>query len=170
MAQNKKDKKKKGSKFRILFYIAGTILLVAVLSFAAVLFMLGMLPSFVANYADNSKDRNPFYIVAACNFSGVMPYIAQLFRNGEITSDAVNNLLFDPTVWLVMYSAAAFGWFLVWFFPRAVHYVLNLVQDTAVNGLRERQQQIVDEWGLEVENSSKRALRNAAFAEERRKP
>lgn len=167
MAKKKKEKKGK-SKLRVLYYIVGFILLIVILSFAAVLFILGMLPSFVASYVDTTKERNHFRIVAACNFSGIMPYLAQLYKKGEITSDSVNDLLFNPSVWLVMYGAAAFGWLLVWFFPRAVQFVLNLVQDTTVKSLNERQQQIVDEWGLEVETSSKRALRNAMFAEERR--
>lgn len=167
MAKSKEQKRKK-SKLRVILYIVGFIVLIVLLSFAAVLFMLGMLPSFVANYADTTKDRNHVRIIAACNFSGVLPYLAQLYKKGEITSDAVNALLLNPTVWLVMYGAAAFGWLLVWFFPRAVHFVLNLVQDTSVKGLRDKQQQIVDEWGLEVETTSKRALRNAMFAEERR--
>jgi hypothetical protein len=168
MAKKKKSSKPKSSKMRVIYYIVGFILLIVILSFAAVLFILGMLPSFVASYIDRTQDRSQCRVVAACNFSGVMPYIVPLFKGGEITSDAVNKLLFDPTVWLVMYGAAGAGWFLVWFFPQAVHFFLNLVQDSSVGGLRTKQQQIVDEWGLEVETTSKRALRNAMFAEERR--
>lgn len=168
MAKKKKNEKKKVGKGRLVLYIIGFVSLIVLLSFAAVLFVLGMLPTFVASYVDNTKERNNFRVVAACNFSGVLPSLMRLFRNGEITSDAVNAMLFSPNVWLVMYGAAAFGWALVWFFPQAVHFVLNMIQDSSVRTLNEKQQSIVDEWGLDVESSSQRALRNATFSEENR--
>lgn len=162
-------KKRKRSKLRAIFYIFGFVLLIVALSFGAVLFTLGMLPSFVANYVDGSEDRNHFRVVAACNFSGVLPFIVDLFRKGDITSDSVYSILFTPYVWLVMYGAAGFGWALVWLFPRAVHFMLQIVQASSANNLRNKQQQIVDEWGIEVELTSNRALRNAMFADERKK-
>lgn len=162
-------KKRKGNKLRLIAYIFGFVLLIVTLSFGAVLFTLGMLPSFVASYVDSTEDRNHFRVVAACNFSGVLPFIVDLFRKGEITSDNVYSLLFTPHVWLVMYGAAGFGWALVWLFPRAVHFVLQIVHSSSANSLREKQQQIVDEWGSEVEMTSRRALRNAMFAEEYKK-
>lgn len=162
-------KKRKRSKLKVILYIFSFMLLIVTLSFGAVLFTLGMLPSFVASYVDGSDDRNHFRVVAACNFAGVLPFIVDLFRKGEITSDSVYSVLFTPYVWLVMYGAAAFGWALVWLFPRAVHFVLQIVQKSSANGLREKQQQIVDEWGSEVEVTSRRALRNAMFTDEHKK-
>lgn len=168
MAKKKEKKNKKAGKrkINILFYLVGFILLIVIMSFGAVLVTLGMLPTFVASYVDNTDDRNHVRVVAACNFAGVLPFIADLFKKGDISSDAVYDLLFTPYVWLVMYGAAAFGWALVWFFPQAMHLLLNMAQDNSVKALRDKQQQIVDEWGLEVETTSRRALRNAAFAEE----
>ncbi|MCH2547002.1 MAG: hypothetical protein MK052_05280 [Alphaproteobacteria bacterium] len=167
MAKAKKVKKvkQKRSKSRMLLYIVGFIMLIIALSFAAVLFTLGMLPSFVASYVDTTKERNHFRVVAACNFAGVLPYIMGLLRKGEITSDRVYDLIFTPHVWLVMYGAAGFGWLLVWFFPKMVHFILNSLQDSSVASLYSKQQDIVDEWGIEVETTADRALRNAAFSD-----
>lgn len=162
-------KTRKRSKFRVILYLIGFILLIVALSFGAVLVTLGMLPSFVASYVDGSKDRNAFRVVAACNFSGVLPFLVDLLRKGEITSDNVYSILFTPHAWLAMYGAAAFGWALVWLFPRGGHFALQIVQKSSANSLREKQQQIVDEWGSEVEATSRRALRNAAFTDEHKK-
>lgn len=161
----KKAPKKKRSKLRIVVYLIATVGLTLVMSFAILLFMLGMLPAFVANYVDGSNERNHFRIVSACNLAGVLPFLIDLWKKG-ITSNSVQDMLVDPHVWLVMYGAAAFGWMLVWLFPLTVHFVLNVAQSSAISSLQHKQQQIVDEWGLEVEASARRALRNATFGDD----
>lgn len=163
----KKKTSKKTSKFKKLLYLVALIALAVVLSFGILLFLLGMLPAFVASYVDSSEERNNFRVVAACNFSGVLPFIMQVWKQG-ITSDSVIDVMLTPSAWMVMYGAAAFGWALVWFFPQAVYFVLDMVQNNSINSLKSKQQQIVDEWGLEVEATSRRTLRNAVYQEEKR--
>jgi hypothetical protein len=163
------NKKKRGpGLFGILRNIIVFVLLVVVLGFATMLVVLGMLPAFVASYVDTSPGRNAFRVILSCNFAGVFPFLMRLYDNGPPSSDEVYDLIFTPYVWLVMYGSAAFGWGLVWFFPRASHYVLNRLQDTSIKALQDKQQAIVDEWGLEVESASRRALRNILFSEERK--
>jgi len=152
---------------RIVFYIIGIIGLMMIMSYGTLLFLLGMLPTFVASYVDHSHDRNNYRVVAACNFSGVLPFVMDLWKQG-ITSDSVTNMLMNPQVWLLMYGAAAFGWGVVWFFPKAMHMLLEMVQNSTIKSLEAKQQQIVDEWGIDVEKASRKALRNAAFQEEKR--
>lgn len=165
----KKEKKtatgKRISKKSMMLYLVCLIVLAFVLRYAVLLLLLGMLPTFVARYVDTSKDGNHARVILTCNFAGVLPFLLDLFKKG-ISSDSVHGMLFDPTVWLTMYGAAAFGWGLVWFFPKAVHFVMEMAQESGINALNAKQQQIVDEWGLEVEKTSRRALRNATFREE----
>lgn len=158
---------KRISKKRMMLYMLCLILLAFVLRYAVLLLLLGMLPAFVARYIDTSDDGNNARVILTCNFAGVLPFLLDLFKKG-ISSDSVHGMLFNPTVWLTMYGAAAFGWALVWFFPKAVHFVMEMVQTSSINALNAKQQQIVDEWGLEVEKTSRRALRNAAFREEQK--
>lgn len=170
--KEQKEKTKKGrgrriGKGRVLLYLLCLVGLAFLLRYAVLLLLLGMLPAFVARYVDTSADGNHSRVIFTCNFAGVMPFIVDLFKKG-ITSDNVHTMLFDPGVWLTMYGAAAFGWGLVWFFPKAVYFLMELAQDSAVNALNAKQQQIVDEWGLEVEKTSRRALRNASFREEQK--
>lgn len=167
MAKKKKKMRQRISKSRMLFYIMLVVGLTFVLRYAILLLLLGMLPTFVARYVDRSEDGNNSRVIGTCNFAGVMPFIADLFKQG-ITSDSVYSTMFDPAAWLVMYGAAAFGWGLVLFFPKAVYFLMETVQDSSVKTLQAKQQQIVDEWGLEVEKTSRRALRNATFQEEQR--
>lgn len=164
-----KAKRRGPGFFGILGNIVVFVVLLVVLGFATMLVVLGMLPALVASYVDTSSGRLAFRVILACNFAGVFPFLMSLYKEGPATSDRVYDLIFTPYIWVVMYGAAAFGWGLVWFFPRASHYVLNRMQDASVASYREKQQQIVDEWGLEVEAASKRALRNILFSENRKK-
>lgn len=163
----KKEANTGPSKLRVAVYLVIGLGLTVVLTFAMLLLLLGMLPSFVARYVDTSSDHNNSRVIAYCNLAGVLPFIVELFKKG-ISSEAVASMMVNPHIWLVMYGAAAFGWALVWFFPQAVYFVLDMVQNSSIEKLKVKQQQIVDEWGVEVEKTSRRALRNASFKEESR--
>lgn len=136
------------------------VILAFALRYAALLFLLGMLPSFAAGYIDKSRDRNVLKTVTACNLAGVMPFIMELWRNG-ITSSSVHGAMMDSYIWLVMYGASGFGWLLVWFFPQAAYFILEVMQSSAIASLNRQQQQIVDEWGTQVQTSSSRIARGS---------
>lgn len=167
MAANKKTSKpkRKRSKLALLRNIIVMVVLTFTLRYAVTLFVLGMLPYFVATYADQSNERNASKVVFACNFAGVLPYIVQVWTQG-ISPENVQAMLGNMYVWLVMYSAAGFGWLLVWSLPKIVHFTLDSIQNSNVHSLRKKQQTIVSEWGMQVEAVSRRALRNAAIIEE----
>ncbi len=164
MAKKDKKKKKQNAKSRsskkswILLGIA-MLALIPVLGSAVLIIVLGLLPAFVANYVDMSEDRNLAKAVLACNIAGVLPIISGLWRRG-IDFDTMWQTLQDPNAWLVMYSSAAFGWLLIWFFPQAVYLILKMVQDNNIRVLKRRQQVIISEWGMQVDTSSRKVLRN----------
>ena len=170
MASEKKKKPgkvRKGSKKRTFMMVMLLLVLTPVLRYGMLIFVLGMLPWLVATYVDDTQERNPSRVMLACNFSGVMPIMTALWKKG-ISFDNMWSVMMDPSSWLIMYGAAAFGWVLLWFFPVAVHFVLDLFQNSNVHGLKKRQQDIVDEWGMQVELASRRAGRNQAFADDQR--
>lgn len=161
-------KQRHGGKKTQFLAVLLLIVLTPFLRYAMLVLILGLLPAFVASYVDNTRDRNLSRVVFSCNFAGVLPVIMKLFKRG-ITSDNTWATMMDPYSWLVMYGAAAFGWLLMWFFPQAVHFTLQLIQSNTIANLKNRQQIIVDEWGMQVESASKRALRNASFSDSQRK-
>lgn len=165
--QAKGKKKKKGSRLQtIILGFFGTLILIYFINFAALLVLLGLLPSFVAGYIDRSPDLAKAKVVTACNLAGIVPFVADLLRQG-ITSSNVHSVLLSGYTWVVMLSAAGLGWVLVWGFPKGAHAVLEYMNKNNVAGLRKRQQQIVDEWGLEVEMTASRALKNSAYKDEK---
>lgn len=140
---------KKRTVMIVLLLFSMTILL----RYAALLFALGMLPAFVASYVDASQERYNYRIVFACNLAGVLPFILQLWQSG-ISAESVQDKLSDTNVWLTMYGAAGAGWVLVWVFPRLVHFIISAVQQGKVNLLKQKQKQILDEWGDDVQTAA----------------
>ena len=157
-------KNKKGRKKFVVLLCIILILLTPFLTYALLIVALGLLPTMVASYTDTSKDMNAFKVVAACNAAGVLPIVADIHRSG-ITSDSVFSALADGNNWLIMYSAAALGWGFVWAYPKLVGFFLELSKRNQVGSLRVKQQQIVDEWGMDVEAEAKKTLRNQMFSE-----
>lgn len=155
-------KKKKGGMKGIIAGLIGTLILIYFLSFGAMLVLLGLLPTFVAMYVDASKDRSSVKIIGACNAAGIVPPVAKVLASGTSASN-VQAVLLNAETWLFMLGGAGFGWALVWVFPRAAHAVLDFIQKANVAALEKKQQQIVDEWGGDVESTANRALRNTAF-------
>lgn len=164
--QKKAKGKKKGGVGTIVLGLFATLILIYFLSFAALLVILGLVPSFVAGYVDRTPDKAKAKVVGACNLAGIVPFVSDLVKQG-ITSNNVHAVLLSGYTWLVMLGAAGLGWALVWGFPRASHAVLDYVQKSNVAALRKRQQQILDEWGRDVEVTANRALKNSAFKDDK---
>lgn len=162
-----KGKKKKGSRLNtIILGLVGSLFLIYFINFAALLVMLGLLPSFVAGYVDRSPDLAKAKVVTACNIAGIVPFVADLMRQG-ITSSNVHGVLLSGGTWVVILGAAGLGWALVWGFPRGAHAVLDFIQKSNVAAMHKRQQQIIDEWGMEVQMTAGRALKNSVFKDDK---
>ncbi|MBM3617691.1 MAG: hypothetical protein FJX23_04020 [Alphaproteobacteria bacterium] len=164
--QKKTKGKKKGGVGTVVLGLFATLILIYFLSFAALLVILGLVPSFVAGYVDRTPDKAKAKVVAACNLAGIVPFVSDLVKQG-ITSNNVHSVLLSGYTWLVMLGAAGLGWALVWGFPKASHAVLGYMQKSNVAALRKRQQQIIDEWGKDVETTAQRALKNSNFRDEK---
>lgn len=162
-----KGKKKKGGRLKtIILGLFGTLILIYFINFAALLVLLGLLPSFVAGYVDRSPDHAKAKVVTACNLAGIVPFVADLLRQG-ITSSNVHSVLLSGYTWMVMLSAAGLGWALVWGFPKGAHAVLEYTHKNNIAAMRKRQQQIIDEWGQDVELTANRALKNSVYKDEK---
>lgn len=159
---------KKGHALKVFFYTVLVVGLTIVFKYAMLLVLLGLLPTFVALYADTTNEGFHARVVGLCNMAGVLPFLGELWVAG-ITADSVTATIGTPHVWLVMYGAAAFGWGVVWFFPQAMEMTLGIVNRNGIHKLQKRQQEIVDEWGIEVEKTSQRVVRNAQFRGEHKK-
>jgi hypothetical protein len=115
----------------------------------AILLAVGLVPTAVAFVVDRDPDKTAPMTVGALNFVGVMVFAIDLWR-GRHSLSGVMALLGDPFTWLGMYGAAAVGWALYYGIPPAVAMWTAMRAEARINRLRERQQDLAEEWGPEV--------------------
>lgn len=126
-----------------------SLILVVFIKHSFIFLIAGMLPSIVVAIVDNSRSRFLFKTVAAFNFSGVAPYMADLMLRNN-TASAVQEMVGTPTVWLVMYVAAAIGWMMVKLAPALIKAVMTQFSDNKVTKIETDQKKLIEEWGPEV--------------------
>ena len=123
--------------------------MVVLLKHSFIFLIVGMLPSIIALIVDRSQSQLQFRTVAAMNFSGVAPYMAMLWRQDN-SSAAVQSVMADPNAWLIMYSAAAFGWGIVLFSPYFIRSAMSFFSDNKIHRIEMEQQELIEEWGAAV--------------------
>ncbi len=151
---SKKDKKKKSDKKRgggwiIFLMIITSIAMILTLQMTYVLFVIGVIPSFVAYYIDRTHNRSLFHTVMPCNLSGVLPFIAQLAVGGNQSSQ-LQSMLGDLSVMLMMYVSAGFGWIVYYASPHLASLIINTINSRQISSLQNSQSRLMSEWGNEV--------------------
>lgn len=133
----------------ILFWLAlGLLIGLAVLP-TTILFLVGMAPTLVALAIDRDREKYAAITVGSLNFCGVMPSALSLWF-GLHTVDHALTLLSNPFNWLIMYFAAGLGWVLYHAVPPVVAIFLTMRSEREMEGLKERQQSLIAEWGEAV--------------------
>ena len=107
----------------------------------------GLLPSLVAFIFDRSPGRMMARCVFGLNFSGVAPYILELWQDGAQTVGGATQQIFQPLALSIMYGAAGLGWLLYLAMPPIVANVLNLSAQRRVAELRKNQRGLIKTWG-----------------------
>lgn len=142
------------SKKRLYILIGLSLVGVVVGKFSFIFFFVGMLPAMVAYITDHDQNKYTSSTVAALNFSGVFPYLVDIFVQGG-SFGAVEDKLSYPLVWFVMYGSAAMGWAIVFFSPIIAAAVLDGIYSGRILHLEILQKQLVEEWGEEVTGREK---------------
>lgn len=121
--------------------------------------IVGLLPAIVAWTVDRSKNKAAAYSVSCLNLGGVFPYLLPVWFAGDGIGAAMK-ILTDAFALAVMYGAAACGWMLFLSLPPAVWAVQKAIADRRVAELRADQEQLIEQWGDKVAESSAPLLRN----------
>jgi hypothetical protein len=136
-----------GRGLRRIVWILLCLVALLVISLPTVLLLLfGMLPTVVAWVIDRSKQKYATFCVCGMNFSGVFPFLSDIWFKDHSTDAAVRILtnVFDL---FVIYGAAAFGWLMYIAVPPVVTQFISAMLQKRVETLREQQRKIVEEWG-----------------------
>ena len=113
------------------------------------LMVIGMAPSIIAYIVDVRAGKVTARAIGYLNFAGCLPYAFKLWT-GQNTISGVIELVFDPSALMIMYSAAAAGWMLVFIMSPIMSAYLVVLHEAKLRSIASRQEALVKEWGKEV--------------------
>ncbi|RCK51271.1 hypothetical protein TH25_09940 [Thalassospira profundimaris] len=144
-AKGAKSKKSGGLSFFAILVMGVLLFMVALPTFITL--VVGLLPSVLAFFFDRHQGRYLARCVFGLNFSGVAPYVMELWHEGGQSVSIATQQLLDPMTMVIMYGAAGLGWLMYLAMPPIVANVLNLTAQRRTVELREQQRELVKIWG-----------------------
>lgn len=117
-----------------------------------IVFAIGMLPTFVGNITQLERNSYRYIALSALNFAGVMPYILDLWIEGDKIEIALR-IVTDVYALFVMYGAAALAVTVFWAAPQIAASFLTVLATRRLNALRKEQEAMILEWGADVDTA-----------------
>lgn len=155
MAKKKKVKNKFKKKGGIKIGFRGLVLflIIVVISMlylpSAILFFVGMLPTFAAYLTDRIPGKNKTFTIGALNFSGCFYYLIKIWSNSNPMEAAVSYLS-DPVTIIVIYVAAGLGYILNYVATIMVSSVLRQKSRIRLDTLEDKKKKLEERWGEKV--------------------
>lgn len=143
-----KPRRKMGFKYKLLL-IVSTLLIMAFLRIGFVFYLVGMLPSIIAYYLDQSQHRYSFKTIFCCNLSGMLPFLARMFYYGP-TSTTLQETTGNFYTWMIVFGAAGIGIMINAIGPMIARSMICKLHESQVARLQRSQKKIESEWGREV--------------------
>ena len=144
-------KKKRGGKGarRLHLLLAGIIVLSIVFLPAAIILFIGLLPMFVAFFADRSKKKIRAVTVGAMNIAGCVPFLMALWTS-DFTMARALSIILEPTAIIVIYALAGIGYLIDWACSVAVAGLLYQRGLSRQEAIEQQQKELIARWGEEV--------------------
>jgi hypothetical protein len=118
-----------------------------------VLLLVGMLPTAIALLLDRSRQKDQARSVGYLNFAGCLPWMVDFWMSGGGFA-RVFEIVGDPIILSVMYTAAAAGWGLCFIVRPFVTAYLIVASEIKESQLAKRQGELVDLWGETVRGTT----------------
>ena len=116
--------------------------------------MVGMLPTVVFYFVDQSEGKNKTFTIGAMNFTGCFPYLLALWRDGSSMEMALD-FLQSPVTIIVMYGAAASGHLIDWIVKVIVTNILIEKAKYRLQKIEKIKENMIERWGHGVEGNQK---------------
>ena len=137
----------------------GVLLLIFAALPTAMLLAMGLAPTLVARIVDTTPGRYLTKCVAWMNIGGLTPFLTSLWFSGHDMATAIR-IVTDVYSWFIVYSAACMGWVLFLGLPGAVAMFRALNAKRRIYFLREKQKDLILEWGECVLPAGQKATDN----------
>ena len=153
MAEKKKkpDKKaaKKSGKFGMILFLILFCFATPFIMPTMVLLIAGLFPTYVAFFTDNDNHKSGAVSVGAMNFAGLVPFIIDLWSNGQTIPNAFH-ILGNANNWLIILGAAFIGQLIVYAIPQAIATMTLTHAESRIKTLRRNLDLLQESWGPEV--------------------
>lgn len=116
---------------------------------ATIVFIVCMLPTFVAAVVERQPQKTAWLTVGAMNLAGMVPAWFKLWESGH-SIEAALALVATPSVWLVAYAAAGIGWVIYHNVTPAVAGVMVKRNEKRLADIDARQKELIKKWGETV--------------------
>lgn len=144
----KVGKKRPSKSMALMIVCCGIGFIIAALPSVIVL-LVGMIPTVVAYIIDLTPGRYAARCVAGLNIAGVVPFLNRLWSSTNDLPAAIA-VVTDVYAWFAFYAASAVGWALFVSLPGFVASFKTYSAKRRANVLRERLEQLKEEWGEEI--------------------
>ena len=150
----KKEKVKRSGPRRIsksmaLMMVCGFLGFIVAALPTVIILLVGMIPPVVAYIIDLTPGRYAARCVAGLNIAGVVPFLNRLWSSTNDLPAAIN-VVTDVYAWFAFYAASGVGWMLFVSLPGFVASFKTYSAKRRANVLRERLQELKEEWGDEI--------------------
>lgn len=138
------------AKQKIPVWSWGLVAILAIMALPSVLLLfVAMMPTFAAAVTDRRPEKYAAMCVGGFNLAATVPFLINMWMTNH-SMIGFQAFVTNVWAWLIIYSAAALGWGFVWLIPSLMSRLNNWMCNRDLTKLRRRQQELVDEWGVEL--------------------
>jgi uncharacterized protein YjbJ (UPF0337 family) len=141
--------RRRSSKSNALFFVCAVLGIIVAALPTVILICVGMIPTAVAYIIDLTPGRYATRCVAGLNVAGVVPFLEKLWTSGNDMYSAIA-IVTDVFAWLSFYVSSGMGWMLFLGLPSLVASFKTCNAKRKANHLRERLEELKEEWGEDV--------------------
>ncbi len=117
--------------------------------------MAGLIPTFAAWLTDAHKLRDlRVRIIFAFNVAGILPYADEV-GSGDSGFNQAIELVTNLETYMVIYSFAAMGSFVVFIAPFVAAFFLQIMANSRIAVINSQQNSLLDKWGNQLKGEGK---------------
>jgi len=114
---------------------------------AAMLIVIGLMPTLVLGFTGKGDYKTERMMsVAFANMTGVLMLISSVMSK----TNTFEQLIADPTNWIIMWGSAAIGYALNFVGPMIAAVVMQGMVKDRLKAIQQQRQELIDLWGFEV--------------------
>lgn len=154
-ASTVKPSGKKGFGFGVILVCLLMALGAVALLPSTIIISLGMIPTAVAYFVDNSRERGLGRVVMCLNAAGVLPGLLRLWHQGHTVSNALE-IACEPIMMALVLVPSAVGWMIYGYVPLLVVGLVRKKAEAQIRALEKAQENLIQQWGPAVAGMSRK--------------